>query len=215
MSLVVLGLGVVVGAVGLVETLVPFVRTLTQSTTYSTPADIHARLSHGTYEVYQLTGRRSSSFSPIRPDSVAIQPGDVSVTSTAGRVLAVTPAGADETITQDNDVYTGAVEFDVPAAGEYVVDVRSGTPTRVILARSLGAIARSVAGWIAAAALGALVAAIGLVLLVVGLVRRRHRPVAQPGAGRLPPPDWYADPSDPSLQRYWDGHQWTDQTHGR
>ncbi len=27
-----------------------------------------------------------------------------------------------------------------------------------------------------------------------------------------PPPGWYPDPKDPASQRWWDGHQWTDQT---
>jgi hypothetical protein len=26
----------------------------------------------------------------------------------------------------------------------------------------------------------------------------------------LPPPGWYADPNDPTSQRYWDGNQWTE-----
>jgi len=28
----------------------------------------------------------------------------------------------------------------------------------------------------------------------------------------LPPPNWYQDPQDPNLQRYWDGAAWTDFT---
>ncbi len=32
------------------------------------------------------------------------------------------------------------------------------------------------------------------------------------GGGAAPPAGWYADPSMPSQQRYWDGAQWTEQT---
>lgn len=213
-SLVVIGLGVAVGAVGVVETALPFVRTLTRSTAYTTPAVIHAHLSHGTYEIYQLTSRRSSSFSPVQPGTVDIQPTDVSVTSSGGQPLRVEPQGTRETITHNDDVYTGAVRFAVPSTGDYVVRVRSGraAANQVILARSLGSLVRSAVGWIATAAAGGLIVLLGLVMLIVGLVRRRRPAVALPG-GMLPPASWYPDPSDPAQQRYWDGHQWTDQTH--
>jgi hypothetical protein len=215
LSLIVLGVGIAVAVLGAVETAVPFIRTLTQSTSDATPAEIRAHLSHGTYEVYELTGDRSSAFSPVQPGSVDIGPGNVTVTpSGGGQPLLVTGEGADETLTRGTDVYTGAVQFAVPSAGDYVVRVTSSRPTRVVLARSLGGIARSVVGWIIAGAAGALVALIGLVLLIVGLVRRRSRPVGYAGVPQgMPPPNWYADPSDAGQQRYWDGRQWTDQTH--
>lgn len=215
LSLAVLGLGLVIGVLGAVETIIPFVQTLTRSTSQATPTQIRAHLSHATYEIYQLTGTRSSAFSPIRAGLVDIAPSDVTVTSASGRQLAVTGEGADETLTRGNSIYTGAVQFAVPAAGDYTVVVHSATPTRVILARSIGGIARSIVGWIITGAAGGLLAFIGLVLLIVGLVRRRHRPAAYAGGptGMLPPPNWYADPSDPGQQRYWDGSQWTDQTH--
>jgi hypothetical protein len=215
LSLVTIGIGVAVGVVGLVETVTPFFRTLIRSTSYPTPATIHAHLSHGTYEIYQLTTVRTSTFSPIRPGTVDIQPDDVTVRSTSGASLTVTPERADETISRNRDVYTGAVQFAVPAAGDYVVTVRTdnGPATRVILARSLGSILRSVVAWVVTGAVGGVIFLIGLVLLIVGLVRRRQRPVQYAGGGPLPPAGWYPDPSDPSQQRYWDSHQWTDQTY--
>jgi hypothetical protein len=216
-SLVVLGIGLVVGVVGVVETVVPFVRTLTRSTPYPTPADIHAHLSKGTYEVYELTSRHSG-FSPVEPGTTDIDPRDVSVVSASGSHLLVTGEGANETITRGDDVYTGAVQFAVPAAGVYEVSVHSGSPTRVIVARSLGGIFRSVVGWFVTALAGGLVFVVGVVLLIVGLVRRRRRPVGYAdvryaGAAGLPPPNWYPDPTDASQRRYWDGRQWTDQTY--
>jgi hypothetical protein len=214
LSLVVIGLGIVAAVLGTVEAFVPFVQTLTRSSSHATPADIRAHLSHGTYEIYELTGDRSSAFSPIRPGAVDLRPSQVTVTSTAGESLTVTGEGADETLTLGNNIYTGAVQFAVPKSGIYDVRVRSTTPTRVILARSIGNILRSVVGWVITAAAGGLLVFIGLVLLIVGLVRRRHRPVTYAGMpGALPPPNWYADPADPGQQRYWDGRQWTDQTH--
>jgi hypothetical protein len=221
LSLIVLGVGIAVVVIGAVETAVPFIRTLTRSTSYATPASIQAHLSHGTYEVYELTGDRSSAFTPVQPGSVDIVPSDVTVIPTGGGPrLRVTGEGADETLTLGSNIYTGAVQFAVPSAGDYVVRVTSNQRTRVVLARSLGGLARSVVGWIITAAAGGLLVVIGLILLIVGLVRRRSRPVGYAGtagyAGApqgMPPPNWYADPSDPGQQRYWDGRQWTDQTH--
>jgi hypothetical protein len=214
-SLVVLGIGIVLAVLGGVETALPLVRTLTHSTSHPTPTRLRQHLSHGTYEIYQLTGDRSSAFSPIRPGSVDIGPGDVTVTSTGGEPVNVTREGADETLTLGDRVYTGAVQFAIPTSGDYVVSVTSDAPTRVILARSVGSIVRSVVGWIALAGAGGLLFLVGLVLLIVGLVRRGRRPVGYAGAPgmALPPPNWYADPSQPGQLRYWDGNLWTDQTH--
>jgi hypothetical protein len=215
LSLSVLGIGLVVGVLGGVEAVLPFVRTLTHSVSHPTPAALRQHLSHGTYEIYELTGDRSSPFSSTQRSSVDIGPGDVTVTSTAGRSLTVTGEGADETLTLGDRVYTGAVQFAVPTEGDYIVRVTSSSPTRVILARSIGSIARSVVGWIITGAVGGLLVLIGLVLLIVGLVRRGRKPVGYAGTPgmALPPPNWYADPSQPGQLRYWDGSQWTDQTH--
>jgi hypothetical protein len=216
-SLAVLGIGVVLAALGGVETALPLVRTLTHSTSHPTPARLSQHLTHGTYEIYELTGDRSSAFSPLRPGSVDIGPGDVTVTSPGGQPVnvTVTREGADETLTLGDRVYTGALQFAVPTSGEYVVSVTSNAPTRVILARSVGSIVRSVVGWIALAGAGGLLFLVGLVLLIVGLVRRGRQPVGYAGAPgmALPPPNWYADPSQPGQLRYWDGGQWTDGTH--
>ncbi|MDO4792487.1 MAG: DUF2510 domain-containing protein, partial [Buchananella hordeovulneris] len=37
-------------------------------------------------------------------------------------------------------------------------------------------------------------------------------PAAQQAA---PAPNWYLDPANPNLLRYWDGQAWTNQTHPR
>jgi hypothetical protein len=216
-SLSVLGLGLVLGVLGGVETALPIVRTLTHSTSHPTPARLRQHLSHGTYEIYELTGERSSAFSRIRSGPVDIGPGNVTVRSASGQpgAVTVTREGADETLTLGDRVYTGAVQFEIPSSGDYIVTVTSDARTRVILARSIGSIVRSVVGWIAIAGAGGLLFLVGLVLLIVGLVRRGRRPVGYAGAPgtTMPPPNWYADPSQPGQLRYWDGSQWTDQTH--
>jgi hypothetical protein len=37
-------------------------------------------------------------------------------------------------------------------------------------------------------------------------------PQGVPQPGVLAPPGWYPDPSNPSVRRWWDGHQWTAST---
>lgn len=38
-------------------------------------------------------------------------------------------------------------------------------------------------------------------------------PTGDPEPAAVPPADWYADPEDPSRQRYWDGQTWTNHFH--
>lgn len=42
-----------------------------------------------------------------------------------------------------------------------------------------------------------------------------HRPLLRTPSTTMstpPPTGWYPDPMNPSAQRFWDGHQWTEQT---
>ena len=50
-----------------------------------------------------------------------------------------------------------------------------------------------------------LAAMAGVVAAIIFLVRAKSKP-----AGQTPTaPDWYPDPDDPTLLRYFDGHSWT------
>ena len=61
-----------------------------------------------------------------------------------------------------------------------------------------------------------LVVVLGAVLATVQLMKASRKPSSAPSQRQAPPvkpsgpaPGWYPDPTDPKLQRYWDGRSWT------
>ncbi|GFG69446.1 DUF2510 domain-containing protein [Mycolicibacter senuensis] len=52
---------------------------------------------------------------------------------------------------------------------------------------------------------------IGVVAAIVFLVKAKSKPASQPPV----PPNWYPDPVDPELLRYFDGQSWTGATRPR
>jgi len=61
---------------------------------------------------------------------------------------------------------------------------------------------------------------VALVAVVAVVVRASGRQPHAPSPGSVPPPssdgpaapDWYPDPEDPSMKRFWDGSAWTERT---
>ena len=194
-----------------------------RSPAVSTPAVIQRHLGEGRYVVFERTGTRRGgggvTFSTGH--TVTMSPEEVSVVGPEGRVP-VSFMTSNQTVTRGSAIYTGALRFDTPRAGNYVIGI-GGPPRRVLVARSIGDTFADVGGWWAVGALGVTVWMVGVAMLVIGVIRRNRvdalqrrvlvpsgpwPPMAPPV---LPPAGWYPDPGgEPGRQRYWDGSVWTD-----
>lgn len=226
-SLIVLGVGIALGIGGGIGTGVAFAKSVLYAPAVDLPASLHRHLHTGTYVIYQRTGTTHhngpfSSFNNAAPPTLT--PGDVTVTSSAGIPADIRYTGAiNETLTRGSAIYTGVVEFHVPATDDYDIEIENaqgGGIPQVVVARSLGDALRSAVGWLVMLGIGVLIAATGLVLVIIGIVRRNRAGRVAPAYAGVPsglaaappvvPPGWYADPGGSGRQRWWDGTRWTD-----
>ena len=198
MSGLVLSVGLVASAGCPALIVVRGVRAISTPST-STPAVVERHLAHGTWVVFERTS--TSGATDGTPD---LAPSMVKVTGPDG----VTPTRVDdssETLTRDDDVYSGAVAFTVRTPGDYAVAVTPPEAVPVILTRSLGDTIAGLVPLIVGGVLGGLLALTGIGLFIVGAVRRSR---ARARRGPLPPAGWYPDPQQPAQRRLWDGDQW-------
>ncbi len=188
-SLVVIGVGLVVGVVSVVAIAIPLVGAFT-SPAYAVPGDLHVHLHHARYTVYQHSGTRST-FGPFTSDRLAIgriDPSALSVTASDGTNVPVSDDANVETLTCGSAVYTGTLVFNVPADGEYDLAFTNSNATTVVVARSLSDALHDALGWFAAGALGAAVVVGGVAMLIVGATRRGRAKRAGYGGWGAPPP---------------------------
>ncbi|MGO9876741.1 MAG: hypothetical protein ACLPVY_23445 [Acidimicrobiia bacterium] len=193
-SLVVIGIGIVVGVVSVIAIAIPLVGVFT-SPAYAVPGDLHLHLHHARYTVYQHSGTRST-FGSVRsdPSAIRIDPSALSVTASDGTNVPVTFDANSETLTRGSDVYTGSLVFDVPADGEYDLAFTNSNGTTVVVARSLSDAVHGALGWFAIGAFGAAVVAGGVAMLIIGATRRGRAKRAGYGGWGAPPPWGWSPP---------------------
>ena len=169
------------GAVGGIIGLAPFAifadGGLLNSTVYKAPVHVVVDCSTGTYYVYQQTGSQFSvpGFSYVHTEFPTLTPRQVHVVGPDGRPDTTWSASAAQTITKGSAVYSDAVGFDIPTAGDYSVTVTPSSPTAVIIAPSLGGQFLHAAPWLILTGVGFPAAIVGLVLLIRESNRRKRR----------------------------------------
>jgi hypothetical protein len=172
-----------------------------------TPVDETLTLRAGRYTVFELVADNEAP--PITAE-------DVKVTGPDGKKVATSGfRSSSEEVTRGSTVYAGAVEFTVPAPGDYRVRVTNPGKTEVVIAPGLGSGFDTGMAWLLAGLASGIAFLIGVVLMIVGAVRRRRgrKPAAAAARNWNPTgPDkgWYPAPDSPGRQRYWDGQAWTE-----
>ena len=193
-SFIVMGIGIVIGIVAVVAIAIPFAGSLT-SPTYIVPGDLNLHLHHARYTVYQHTETRSV-FGSATPDPglVELQPAWLSVTAPDGTTVPVSFDDNNETLTRGHNVYRGALTFDAPSSGTYLLRFTNPTRTTIIVSRSLLDALRGVWVWFGVGAFGGFLLVVGLVMLIVGVTRRGRAKRAMYGGWGPPPPQWGPPP---------------------
>jgi len=213
LSLVLVVIGTLLAVPSFVIGIAPIVR-LQNSGTFTAPGTDSRHLGAGQYFLYEDVGNAGLGFSTSGDDRVTIAPSDVSVTSADHVPLTISEPTTIESMPFGGRRFRTAVAFTTPAAGEYLISVRTrdGRTHKLLVARSFSHIIRSVLVWFAIAGIGGIIFLVGIVLLIVGAVRRGRVQRAAVYAPAAYPAGWYPDP-DPQgagRWRYWDGTRWTE-----
>jgi len=197
-SLVIIGIGLVIAAVSVIAIAIPLVGTFT-SPAYAVPGDLYLHLHHARYTVYQHSGSRSTFGSVTSdPSTVRMDPSALSVKASDGSTVPVSEDPNNETLTRGSDVYSGSLEFTVPADGTYDLTFANAQPTKVVVARSLSDALHGALKWFAIGALGGAAVIAGAVMLIVGATRRgRAKRDLYGGWGAPPPWGWPPPPPPP------------------
>ncbi len=187
-SLVTIGVGIVIAIVSGVLIALPLIGAFT-SPAYAVPGDIQVHLRRARYTVYQRSGTKST-FGSVRsdPNAIRMDPSALSVRGPDGSTVPVSIDPDIETLTRGSNVYTGALVFDVPAGGEYVLSFQNRIPTTVVVARSLTDALHGALPWFGVGAFGGAVVIAGVVMLIVGATRRGRAKRAMYGGWGAPPP---------------------------
>jgi len=154
-----------------ISVVLPFVRIVTSAKTLTVPGSTRLHLSSGEYVIFEATGTTDERGGYGR----SIDTGSVRITGADGTAVAVSRAGgATETITRDDQDYTGAVEFKLPKTADYDFEIRGDAPGGALVGRSPTDVLRRAVPWMVIGGLGVLIGVAGIVLTIVGSIRRYH-----------------------------------------
>lgn len=169
--------GAMGGVLGLALFAVFAVGGLLDTTALKAPVHVVVACSTGTYYVYQQTGSQFSvpGFSYSHSGFPTLTPRQVHVIGPDGRPDTTWSANAAETITKGSTIYSNAVGFEAPKAGDYSVTLTPSSPTTIIIAPSLGGQFLHAVPWLILTGVGFPVGIAGLILLVRESNRRKRR----------------------------------------
>jgi hypothetical protein len=175
LAAVALILGVTSGVVVAMSVGGPFYETLT-SPSRPTPVDTQLSLEAGRYTVFELVGRQSSQgpVTTTRRDAPTVTPDMIDVTGPDGATIA--PKGftsSSESLTRDEDIFTGVARFVVDEPGRYHVRIDGPAGRQVVIAPSFGSGIGGVLGWLFAGVASLVALGLGVILIVVGATRGR------------------------------------------
>jgi hypothetical protein len=175
-------LGPVVAIASMVGLLAGAISTLT-APAFAIPGSITRTLDKGVYVVFERTGESSSSGAVTisRNNAVTMGPEDVRVTGPNGARIATRRMTSNETLTRNQSIFSGAVQFTIVTSGTYEIDVSSGNGTAVV-GPGLGDSVGKHLGWLFGVGIGGLAFLFGLIWLIVALRRRGKNKAALAGA---------------------------------
>jgi hypothetical protein len=170
------------------------------------PGAVSVHLDAGSYVIFEQPTTDPTFPPPASAASVDVTfaPDDVTITASNGRqIQPYLPSADDGVLKRNGTMFIPAVGFQVPAAGQYRIEIESLVNSHAIVASDFNYALASAGDWIGLGFLGFLTLVSGLCLILI--YARRQRRIA---GRRGPPPGWYPHPLYPGQSLWWNGYAW-------